>query len=183
MSKVSGDNPETSEDTDSLGDFSEFEDYFGDYDDFESDPSKEAAGSDKGDESDESDEGADDEADDESDGDGDYGEDHGVHEGVGAPPTRIIKIVSPDEWITSDFMTVCECARAIALRAQQIADGGHVYTDCAAGITDAKAMARKELLDNKSPLTLWRYVGESDGMKTYEKRAVRDMAYALSTVT
>ena len=86
---------------------------------------------------------------------------------------RTVKVVHPDDRITSHIITNPERARAIAIRAKQIDTDGFAYTDIA-GCGDAIEIAEKEFNDGKSPLILNRIVGIGN-YKVVEKWKVREM--------
>lgn len=91
--------------------------------------------------------------------------------------SRRLIVVPPEERLTSNAMTLAEAARAIAIRAQQIATYPNVYTDIG-GLTDPKDIAQKELLDRRSPLCLRRAVGRTPANETIvEEWSVREMSY------
>lgn len=94
--------------------------------------------------------------------------------------SRNIIIVPPEERITSENMTQFEFARAIAIRASQIANNPKIYTDYD-GLYDEVSIAKKELLDRKSPLIIWRQVGviPTTGERIIEKWNVREMVYPM----
>lgn len=87
--------------------------------------------------------------------------------------TRIIKVVHPDERITSHIITNPEMARAIAIRAKQIDTDAFAYTTIE-GCGDAISIAEKEFNDGKSPLILNRIV-DAGKNKVIEKWKVREM--------
>ena len=107
-----------------------------------------------------------------------------IHDDGGAPRDRAapssarpVYVVPDDERITSNIMTKAEVTRAIAIRAQQIANHLHTYID-KSGLTDAKEIARRELYDRRSPLVLHRVVGKTpEGARIVEKWRVREMTY------
>jgi DNA-directed RNA polymerase subunit K/omega len=71
---------------------------------------------------------------------------------------RRIKIVSPEDRITSDIMTLFEFSEVIGIRASQIEKGSQVFTDVR-DISSARDMAIKELFDRRSPLVIIRQTG------------------------
>lgn len=93
--------------------------------------------------------------------------------------TRKIFVVPADERITSNRMTLAEVTRAIAIRAKQISTHPYVYTDVGP-LSDVIAIARKELLDRRSPLKLERRMGRTPaGESIIEIWHVREMSYPI----
>lgn len=91
--------------------------------------------------------------------------------------TRRVIVVLEEERLTSNFMTVAEVTRAIALRAEQITKNPSAYTDTG-DLSHAGDIARKELYDHRSPLVLRRQVGQTRaGEPIIEKWRVREMSY------
>jgi hypothetical protein len=90
---------------------------------------------------------------------------------------RLIKIVAPNNRITSNFITKLEMARAKGLRAEQIDTNGFSYTDTD-NCGDAISIAEKEFFDRRSPLILCRLVGKKKN-KVIEKWSVREMSYPV----
>lgn len=71
---------------------------------------------------------------------------------------RIVKIVPPEERITDNRLHRTEAAYILAMRADQIDKHATAFTDTT-GLTDAVAIAYKELFDRKCPMILRRTVG------------------------
>jgi DNA-directed RNA polymerase subunit K/omega len=94
---------------------------------------------------------------------------------------RMIKIVAPNNRITSNFITKLEMARAKGIRAEQIDTNGHTYTDID-NCGDAISIAEKEFFDRRSPLVLCRMVGKNKN-KVIEKWSVREMTYPVGLDT
>ena len=67
-------------------------------------------------------------------------------------------IVQSDDKITSNILTIYELIELISIRASQISNGSYVFTDIT-GISDPMEMAKKEIMDNKCPLYIKRYIG------------------------
>ena len=78
--------------------------------------------------------------------------------------------VLPEDRVTSEVMTIFEYTEAISIRAKQIEDGGICFTDTSK-LSDPLEMAKKELLDKKSPLDLVRGITNI----IYEKWHVNEM--------
>ena len=57
-----------------------------------------------------------------------------------------IKIVAPQDRLTSSMLQMPEISRILSIRATQIRDGSQVYTDIT-GLNNPEDMAKKELLD------------------------------------
>jgi hypothetical protein len=88
---------------------------------------------------------------------------------------RRVVVVPDNERITSNVLKITECARAIAIRAQQIETSPIMFTD-PAGETDSVALAKAELLARRSPLKLRRIVGRgTDGAVYVEDWRVNEM--------
>ena len=67
-------------------------------------------------------------------------------------------IVQSDDKITSDILTIYELVELISIRGTQIANGSYVFTDVT-NISDPIEMAKKEIMDNKCPLYIKRFIG------------------------
>ena len=67
-------------------------------------------------------------------------------------------IVKSENRITSNILSIYEFIELISIRASQITNGSYVFTDIN-GISDPIEMAKKELLDNKCPLYVKRFIG------------------------
>ena len=75
------------------------------------------------------------------------------------PLTEIKTIyVNPENRITSEVMTKFEYCQVIGIRAKQLEDYDNPFTDVG-DISDPIEMAKKELLDNKCPLYVKRFIG------------------------
>lgn len=72
--------------------------------------------------------------------------------------SKIQYIVKPEHRITSNILTIYEYTEIIGIRATQIAQGSPIFTNVN-NITDPETMAKKELLDNRFPLCIQRYIG------------------------
>jgi DNA-directed RNA polymerase I, II, and III subunit RPABC2 len=66
-----------------------------------------------------------------------------------------IVFVSPENRITSEFMTRFECTEITSHRAKQIENGCECFTDVS-NLSDPLEMARKELNDRRCPLDIVR---------------------------
>lgn len=71
-----------------------------------------------------------------------------------------IKIVAPDKRITSEYMTIYEYSMVVGTRATHISEGSVLYTD-PQGMFDARDIAKKEIDENKCPLSITRKVSPS----------------------
>jgi DNA-directed RNA polymerase subunit K/omega len=72
--------------------------------------------------------------------------------------SKIQYIVNNSNRITSNILTIYEFTELIGIRATQISQGSPIFTDVT-GLTDPMKMAKKEILDNKCPLSIKRYIG------------------------
>ncbi len=101
---------------------------------------------------------------DDEDDDGDDGDDdervlpkkrtHIYHQ---IPDSTEIKIVNPQNRITSEYMTIYEYAMVVGTRATHISNGSILYTD-PQGLYDPRDIAKKEINENKCPLSISRKV-------------------------
>lgn len=106
--------------------------------------------------------GDDDEDDDDEDDEDDEDDDrtelprrHHVYHQV--PDSTEIKIVSPDRRTTSEYMTIYEYSMVVGTRATHISEGSILYTD-PQGLFDPRDIAKKEINENKCPLSITRKV-------------------------
>jgi DNA-directed RNA polymerase subunit K/omega len=72
--------------------------------------------------------------------------------------SKIQYIIKNDEKITSNILTIYEITELIGIRATQIANGAPIFTDIEY-ISDPIEMAKKEIINNKCPLYVKRYIG------------------------
>jgi DNA-directed RNA polymerase subunit K/omega len=72
--------------------------------------------------------------------------------------SKIQYIIKNDEKITSNILTIYEITELIGIRATQIANGAPIFTDIEY-INDPIEMAKKEIINNKCPLYVKRYIG------------------------
>jgi DNA-directed RNA polymerase subunit K/omega len=72
--------------------------------------------------------------------------------------SKIQIIVKPEERITSNRLTIYELIELIGIRATQISQGSQIFTNVE-NILDPLDMAKKEIWDNKCPLSIKRYIG------------------------
>lgn len=70
-------------------------------------------------------------------------------------PSTIIKVTKPEDRITSNVLNRFDRAKAIGIRAQQIADGDEYFTD-PEGLTAPIDIAEKELNEGKCPIIIER---------------------------
>jgi DNA-directed RNA polymerase I, II, and III subunit RPABC2 len=73
------------------------------------------------------------------------------------PDSTEIKIVAPGNRITSEYMTIYEYTMVVGTRATHISEGSVLYTD-PQGLYDPRDIARKEINENKCPLSITRKV-------------------------
>jgi len=73
------------------------------------------------------------------------------------PDSTEIKIVPADQRITSEYMTLYEYSMIIGTRATHISEGSVLYTD-PQGLFDPRDIAKKEMDENKCPLSVKRQV-------------------------
>ena len=69
-------------------------------------------------------------------------------------------ISKPEDRITSNIMTIYEFSYVLAIRARHIDDGGPVYVDIE-GLTTTRAMAMREIVQKKSPLSIMRKLSKN----------------------
>jgi DNA-directed RNA polymerase subunit K/omega len=94
---------------------------------------------------------------------------------------RIVRVVPPEERVTDNRLHRTEAAYILAMRAKQIDKHARAFTDTA-GLTDAVAIAYKELFDRRCPLRLRRKVGVGPGGEIIvEEWDVRTMALPALT--
>lgn len=72
--------------------------------------------------------------------------------------SKIQFIRKNDDKITSNILTIYEITELIGIRATQISNGAPVFTDVEY-LTDPIEMAKKEIINNKCPLYVKRYIG------------------------
>lgn len=76
------------------------------------------------------------------------------------PESTDIKIVAPANRITSEYMTIYEYSMVVGTRATHISKGSILYTD-PQGLFDPRDIAKKEIAENKCPLSITRRVSPS----------------------
>lgn len=93
-------------------------------------------------------------------------------------PHKIIKIVRPEERITSEIIQLPELVEAIGIRCSEIENGSPVFCDYD-GLNDPIDIAKKEFFDRKSPLLLQRQIGYDPItlVSTVEEWTVREMTF------
>jgi len=72
--------------------------------------------------------------------------------------SKIQYIIKSDDKITSNILTIYEMTELIGIRATQISQGAPVFVDIEY-ISDPIEMAKKEIINNKCPLYIKRYIG------------------------
>ena len=72
--------------------------------------------------------------------------------------SKIQFIIKSDDKITSNILTIYEMTELIGIRATQISQGAPVFVDIEY-VSDPIEMAKKEIINNKCPLYIKRYIG------------------------
>ena len=72
--------------------------------------------------------------------------------------SKIQYIIKSDDKITSNILTIYEMTELIGIRATQISQGAPVFVDIEY-ISDPIEMAKKEIINNRCPLYVKRYIG------------------------
>lgn len=72
--------------------------------------------------------------------------------------SKIQYIIKSDDKITSNVLTIYEMTELIGIRATQISQGAPVFVDIEF-ISDPIEMAKKEIINNRCPLYVKRYIG------------------------
>lgn len=72
--------------------------------------------------------------------------------------SKIQYIIKSDDKITSNILTIYEMTELIGIRATQISQGAPVFVDIEF-ISDPIEMAKKEIINNRCPLYIKRYIG------------------------
>ncbi len=72
--------------------------------------------------------------------------------------SKIQFIIKNDDKITSNILTIYEMTELIGIRATQISQGSPIFVDIDF-ISDPIEMAKKEIINNKCPLYVKRYIG------------------------
>lgn len=80
--------------------------------------------------------------------------------------TNII-VVKPENRITSDHLNIYEYTSVVGTRATHIANGSIIYTSIN-NISDPREIAKKEIRENKCPLTIVRKLGNSNKIELWE---------------
>lgn len=73
------------------------------------------------------------------------------------PESTQITIVAPEKRITSEYMTSYEYSMVVGTRATHITEGSVIYTN-PQGLFDAREIAKKEINENKCPLSITRKI-------------------------
>jgi DNA-directed RNA polymerases I, II, and III subunit RPABC2 len=76
------------------------------------------------------------------------------------PDSTEVRIVPASKRITSEYMTIFEYAMVVGTRATHISEGSVLYTD-PDGLYDPRDIAKKEISENKCPLSITRKVSPS----------------------
>lgn len=93
-----------------------------------------------------------------------------------ANQTHSIILVLPEDRVTSNVIQKSEAARAISIRAEQIAKYATSYGKTREGHHDPVEIAIQEFLDGKSPLKLRRQVGYSkNGDRVVEEWSMEEL--------
>lgn len=82
--------------------------------------------------------------------------------------------VEPNDRITSNIITEFEFSKIIGIRATQIQDGSKIYVDIG-NLTNPIEIARKEIFNNKCPLSIKRFIGIYDNKKLFEVWNVNEL--------
>lgn len=91
------------------------------------------------------------------------------------PASRTVRVVPPEEHVTSDLLQLTEAAAILAVRAAQI-DRSGIHFAPAGATGDAVRLAYEELVGRGTPLLVRRRVGvDPDGTPVVEDWNVRDM--------
>lgn len=90
-----------------------------------------------------------------------------------------VYIVPDNERTTSQIMTLEEMTEAVGIRATEIENGARCFTDVT-GYTCPIEMAKKEILDGKSPYKLMREMSTKKGSKTVEIWKINDMTLPIT---
>lgn len=90
----------------------------------------------------------------------------------------ILYVVPDSDRETSQIMTLEEMTEAVGIRATEIENGAPVFTDVT-GLSCPIAMARKEILDGKSPYKVVREVGLRKGGKEVEIWKINEMTLPI----
>lgn len=77
----------------------------------------------------------------------------------------------PEDRVTSEVMTKFELCEIVSIRAKQLEQGKTVFTDVG-NLTDPLAIAKKEIIDKKCPLSIVRMLTD----RVAEKWQVNEMA-------
>jgi DNA-directed RNA polymerase subunit K/omega len=72
---------------------------------------------------------------------------------------KVIKVVPPDQRITSSVMTLFEFSEVVGIRTQQIENDSPEFTDNT-GLVSARDRAINELFNRRSPLKIIRKIGD-----------------------
>lgn len=72
--------------------------------------------------------------------------------------SKIQYIIKSDDKITSNILTIYEITELIGIRATQISQGSPIFVETDY-ISDPIEMAKKEIINNKCPLYVKRYIG------------------------
>jgi DNA-directed RNA polymerase subunit K/omega len=75
-------------------------------------------------------------------------------------------IVKPEHRITSDCMTIFEYSSVIGIRGTHIANGSIIYTNIE-NLSDPRDIAKKEIDENKCPLSIVRKLGTSNNIEIW----------------
>lgn len=88
-------------------------------------------------------------------------------------PVLRIEIIyrKPEDRVTSEVMTKFELCEIVSIRAKQLEQGKTVFTDVG-DLTDPLAIAKKEIIDKKCPLSIVRMITD----RIAEKWQVNEMA-------
>ena len=99
---------------------------------------------------------------------------------VKTPKQIVIKIVAPDDRVTSEIITLPEMTEAIGIRCSEIENGAPCFAADVEGYISPIDRARKEFLDRKSPLIIQRAIEQGPGYKLVEEWKVREMTFPIT---
>ncbi len=90
-----------------------------------------------------------------------------------------IVIVKYEDRMSSDVIQDTEMCEAIGIRISQIVHGSPVFAQDVSGYTNPSDMAKREFIERRNPLKLWREMSRTDTKVIVEEWVVRDMAFPM----
>ena len=94
---------------------------------------------------------------------------------VPATATITVKVVKPEDRVTSNMLTKFELATVIGMRATQISNGDDYFIDQDPLLTDPIQIAERELISNNCPLIIEREIDRIGNIRMVEHWKVREM--------